>query len=216
MSSILQLLPMDALQLLPQSADDQIMNLSQSLPKNLAHELSHSPINLTPDTTLIYHCRRVAQEQCCSAVVLSIPDALVGTVWSVVHRFDNPHAYKCFLRSCNIIHGDGVNIGSLRKVKVISGLPAASSTERLDILDNERRVIGFSVLGGEHRLNNYQSVTTLHPTEDGKGTVVVESYVVDIPAGNSREETCDFVDTIVRCNLQSLAKITQKMAKNCT
>ncbi|KAF3774350.1 Abscisic acid receptor [Nymphaea thermarum] len=39
--------------------------------------------------------------------------------------------------------------------------------------------------------------------ENASGTVVVEPYVVDVPPGNTKEDTCVFVDTIVRCNLQS-------------
>ncbi|RVW27376.1 Abscisic acid receptor PYL5 [Vitis vinifera] len=60
-------------------------------------------------------------------------------------------------------------------------LPAANSTERLEILDDERHVLSFSVIGGDHRLSNYRSVTTLHPSPSSTGTVVLESYVVDIP-----------------------------------
>jgi abscisic acid receptor (PYR/PYL family) len=37
----------------------------------------------------------------------------------------------------------------------------------------------------------------------------MESYAVDIPPGNTKEDTCVFVDTIVRCNLQSLAQIAE-------
>lgn len=93
----------------------------------------------------------------------------------------------------------------------MSGLPADSSRERLDILDDERHVMSFSIVGGNHRLNNYRSVTTLHAMNEGNGTVVVESYVVDVPKGNTKEETCDFADTIVKCNLQSLAKIAEDL-----
>ncbi|OMO50014.1 Polyketide cyclase/dehydrase [Corchorus capsularis] len=164
-----------------------------------------------PDTVATYHIHTVATNQCCSAVVQSI-DAPVETVWSVVRRFDNPQAYKHFLKSCQVIVGDG-DVGTLREVHVISGLPAACSTERLDILDDERHVLSFSVVGGDHRLNNYRSVTTLHASPNGKGTVVVESFVVDIPPGNTRDETCTFVDTIVRCNLQSLAQMAENMAR---
>jgi abscisic acid receptor (PYR/PYL family) len=140
-------------------------------------------------------------------------DAPVSTVWSVVRRFDNPQAYKHFLKSCQVIDGDG-NVGTLREVHVVSGLPAESSTERLEILDDDRHVISFSVVGGDHRLRNYRSVTTLHAASSGgTGTVVVESYVVDVPPGNTKEETCVFVDTIVRWNLQSLAQIAENMAK---
>nr|GEW37631.1 abscisic acid receptor PYL4-like [Tanacetum cinerariifolium] len=78
-----------------------------------------------------------------------------------------------------------------------------------EILDDERYVLSFSVVGGDHRLNNYRSITTLHPTPIGNGAVVVESYVVDTPHGNTKEETFGFVDTIVKCNLQSLAKIVE-------
>lgn len=75
-------------------------------------------------------------------------------------------------------------------------------------------MIGFSVVGGDHRLSNYKSVTTLHSS--GTGTVVVESYEVDVPEENSKEDTCVFVDTIVRCNLQSLAKIAMSRSKAAT
>uniref|UniRef100_J3L5F3 Bet v I/Major latex protein domain-containing protein n=2 Tax=Oryza brachyantha TaxID=4533 RepID=J3L5F3_ORYBR len=43
-------------------------------------------------------------------------------------------------------------------------------------------------------------------------TVVVESYVVDVPPGNTKDETRMFVDTIVRCNLQSLARTVERLA----
>lgn len=111
-----------------------------------------------------------------------------------------------------MILGDG-HVGTLRKVDVVSGLPAGSSTERLEILDDDRYVMSFSVVGGDHRLHNYRSVTTLHASTDGVSTVVVESYVVDVPHENTKEETCVFVDTIVRCNLISLKQIAENLVK---
>lgn len=164
-----------------------------------------------PDSVVRHHTYAVGPNQCCSAVIQEIP-APVSTVWSIVRRFDNPQAYKHFVKSCQVIHGDG-NVGTLREVHVISGLPAANSTERLEILDDDRHVISFSVIGGNHRLSNYRSVTTLHRSARREGTVAVESYVVDVPAGNTREETCVFVDTIVKCNLQSLARIADDLAR---
>ncbi|KAJ4704350.1 Abscisic acid receptor like [Melia azedarach] len=164
-----------------------------------------------PDSVARFHTHALGPNQCCSSVVQQIA-APVATVWSVVRRFDNPQAYKHFVKSCHVINGDG-DVGTLREVHVISGLPAANSTERLEILDDERHVISFSVVGGDHRLANYKSVTTLHPSPAGNGTVVVESYVVDVPPGNTKEDTCVFVDTIVRCNLQSLAQIAENLAR---
>ncbi|GJU91859.1 abscisic acid receptor PYL4-like protein [Tanacetum coccineum] len=166
------------------------------------------PTNRIPDSIARYHTHPINQNQCCSAVTQQI-NAPLSTVWSIIRRFDNPQAYKNFVKSCNVVDGNGTDVGTLRQVHVISGLPAANSTERLEILDDERYVLSFSVVGGDHRLDNYRSVTTLHPTPTGNGTVVVESYVVDIPHGNTKEETFGFVDTIVKCNLQSLAKIVE-------
>jgi hypothetical protein len=47
---------------------------------------------------------------------------------------------------------DALRPGRLREVSVISGLPASTSTERLDLLDDASRVFGFSITGSEHRL----------------------------------------------------------------
>lgn len=46
----------------------------------------------------------------------------------------------------------------------------------------------------------------------GRKTVVIQSYVVDVPAGSSKEDTCLFANTIIGCNLRSLAKVTERMA----
>ncbi|KAJ0235221.1 Abscisic acid receptor PYL5 [Hirschfeldia incana] len=161
-----------------------------------------------PEHVAMHHTYDVGPDQCCSSVVKTI-HAPPESVWALLRRFDNPRAYKNFIRQCRIMQGDGLHAGDLREVMVVSGLPAVSSTERLEILDEERHVISFSVVGGDHRLENYRSVTTLHASDEG-GTVVVESYIVDVPPGNTEEETVSFVDTIVRCNLQSLARSTNR------
>ncbi|XP_073155456.1 abscisic acid receptor PYL12-like [Henckelia pumila] len=171
----------------------------------------HPAAAQVPDHVAVYHDHDAGANQCCSAVTRRI-SAPVSAVWSVVRRFDNPQAYKHFVKSCHVILGDG-GVGTLRQIRVISGLPAASSVERLEILDDERHVISFSMVGGDHRLANYRSVTTVSEAADGGGTVVVESYVVDVPEGNTKEETRVFVDTIVKCNLQSLAQMAEKSTR---
>lgn len=109
--------------------------------------------------------------------------------------------------------GDG-NVGSIREVNIVSGLPASNSTERLELLDDEKHVLSFRVLGGEHRLKNYKSTTSLNEFQkDGRTwTIVIESYVVDVPKGNTTEDTSMFVDTVVKCNLQSLAHVSERLA----
>ncbi|XP_042028929.1 abscisic acid receptor PYL4-like [Salvia splendens] len=197
----------------------QIIKPMSFLPQRSVRAKAPSPAPVCPAAAagaslpvdlLRHHTHAVAPEQCCSAAVQAI-DAPLEAVWSVVRRFDRPHEYKKFLKSCHVILGDGSAVGTLREVAVVSGLPAGTSTERLEILDDESHVIGFSVVGGDHRLRNYRSVTTVAAAAGGGGgTVVVESYVVDVPPGNTEEETRAFVDTIVKCNLQSLAEISRK------
>ncbi|KAB2072547.1 hypothetical protein ES319_A07G024100v1 [Gossypium barbadense] len=125
----------------------------------------------------------------------------------ITQRIDAPARtkYKHFIKSCNISAGDG-GVGSVREVTVVSGLPASTSTERLEILDDAKRILSFRVVGGEHRLRNYWSVTSVNEFHnEGKVyTIVLESYIVDIPEGNSGEDTKMFVDTVVKLNLQKL------------
>lgn len=161
-----------------------------------------------------FHTYRVGRGQCSSLLSQRI-HAPPDVVWSVVRRFDRPQTYKHFIKSCVVREGFQMTVGAARDVNVISGLPAATSTERLDILDDERRVTGFSIIGGEHRLRNYRSVTTVHGFErdDRIWTVVLESYVVDVPEGNTEEDTRLFADTVVKLNLQKLASVTEGMAR---
>lgn len=63
-------------------------------------------------------------------------------------------------------------------------------------------------------LQNYSSIMTVHPEIiDGRpGTLVIESFVVDVPEGNTKDETCYFVQALIRCNLKSLADVSERMA----
>jgi len=41
---------------------------------------------------------------------------------------------------------------------------------------------------------------------------VIESFVVDVPQGNTKDETCYFVEALIRCNLKSLADVSERLA----
>lgn len=49
------------------------------------------------------------------------------------------------------MQGD-LGIGSVREVNVKSGLPATTSTERLELLDDEEHILGIKIVDGDHRL----------------------------------------------------------------
>ncbi|KAG6497982.1 hypothetical protein ZIOFF_045888 [Zingiber officinale] len=137
---------------------------------------------------------------------------LLCQVWSLVRRFDQPQSYKPFVSRC-IMRGDFA-VGCLREVNVKSGLPATTSTERLEQLDDNEHILGIKIVGGDHRLQNYSSVLTVHPEilDGGQGTLVVESFIVDVPEGNTKDDTCFFVEALIKCNLKSLAVISERLA----
>lgn len=72
-------------------------------------------------------------------------------MWSLVRRFDQPQKYKPFVSRC-VMRGGELGIGSVREVNVKSGLPATTSTERLELLDDEEHILGVRIVGGDHRL----------------------------------------------------------------
>ncbi|XP_074591439.1 abscisic acid receptor PYL8-like [Curcuma longa] len=158
-----------------------------------------------------FHRHEPLENQCSSAVVNHIK-APVQLVWSLVRRFDQPQRYKPFVSRC-IMQGDFA-VGCLREVNVKSGLPATTSTERLEQLDDNEHILGIKIVGGDHRLQNYSSVLTVHPEilDGGQGTLVVESFIVDVPEGNTKDDTCFFVEALIKCNLKSLAVVSERLA----
>ncbi|GFQ06202.1 abscisic acid receptor pyl2 [Phtheirospermum japonicum] len=82
--------------------------------------------------------------------------------------------------------------------------------QMLEILHKERRVISLWVVYGKHRLKNYPSVMSVNGFVGGDGkayTVVLESYIVNIPEGNTGEYTMMFMDIVVKLNLQKLGMV---------
>lgn len=61
---------------------------------------------------------------------------------------------------------------------------------------------------------NYSSILSVHPEViDGRpGTLVIESFMVDVPDGNTKDETCYFVEALIKCNLKSLADVSERLA----
>ncbi|KAJ8444723.1 hypothetical protein Cgig2_030397 [Carnegiea gigantea] len=157
-----------------------------------------------------HHKHQVGPNQCSSALIKHIK-APPDLVWSLVRRFDQPQKYKPFVSRC-IVNGE-LKIGSVREVNVKSGLPATTSTERLELLDDDEHILGIRIVDGDHRLRNYSSIVTVHPEtiSERPGTLVIESFVVDVPEGNTKEETCYFVRALINCNLKSLADVSERM-----
>uniref|UniRef100_A0A1J3H395 Abscisic acid receptor PYL8 n=1 Tax=Noccaea caerulescens TaxID=107243 RepID=A0A1J3H395_NOCCA len=168
--------------------------------------------NLEREYIRRHHKHELLENQCSSTLVKHIK-APVHIVWSLVRRFDQPQKYKPFISRC-VVKGN-MEIGTVREVDVKSGLPATRSTERLELLDDNEHILSIRIVGGDHRLKNYSSIISLHPEtiEGGRvGTLVIESFVVDAPEGNTKDETCYFVEALIKCNLKSLADISERLA----
>ncbi|XP_074267347.1 abscisic acid receptor PYL12-like [Silene latifolia] len=148
----------------------------------------------------------------CSYTLEKTINAPLDLVWSIVRQFNNPKAYKIFIRSCSssTSASDG---GVYRNIAHVTGFPATTSVERLDELDDDMHVMVFSLVGGDQsrRLVNYQGVISLHVDERTKSTLVREKYTVDVAEGGDVEDVRVFVDTIVGLNLKSLARIAEGM-----
>ncbi|KAL8519453.1 hypothetical protein ACS0TY_010402 [Phlomoides rotata] len=96
-----------------------------------------------------HHKHEIKENQCTSFLIEHVK-APVHLVWSLVRRFDQPQKYKPFISRC--VSEGNLEIGSLREVDVKSGLPATTSTERLELLDDDQHILRFRIVGGDHRL----------------------------------------------------------------
>ena len=76
---------------------------------------------------------------------------MLSQVWELVRSFDRPQRYKPFVSRC-VVRGGELVIGSLRDVNVMTGLPATTSTERLERLDDDEHLLSVRFVDGDHRL----------------------------------------------------------------
>lgn len=152
----------------------------------------------------------------CEGRVTQIVNAPLSLVWSVIRQFDQPHVFKKLVHTCTMVSGSG-EIGSVRQVFFGSGLPGKTSVERLEKLDEEKHMIVYRVIGGDHKLVNFHVTTSLYEVvnvNENKKTFVVESYTVDIPEDSNEEDTCYFANTIIELNLKNLAIVVERMVDN--
>ncbi|KAF0932043.1 hypothetical protein E2562_007848 [Oryza meyeriana var. granulata] len=65
---------------------------------------------------------------------------------------------------------------------------------------------------GEQGLINYTSILIVHSEVRDRQprTLVIESFVVDVPEGNTKDDICYFVKNLLRCNLRTVADVSEK------
>ncbi|CAD6267551.1 unnamed protein product [Miscanthus lutarioriparius] len=120
----------------------------------------------------------------------------MAAVWSVVRRFDQPQTYKQFVRSCMLLVGDG----GVGKVRIMYGLPTASSHERLDILDDDSTRATSSASRSSVASTGSRTISPSPPSTRLllRPTPPPPSWK-DVAPGNTAEDTRVLVDTIIKC-----------------
>uniref|UniRef100_A0A803MDZ6 Bet v I/Major latex protein domain-containing protein n=1 Tax=Chenopodium quinoa TaxID=63459 RepID=A0A803MDZ6_CHEQI len=100
-------------------------------------------------------------------------------------------------------------VGTFRHITFVAEFPSTLSIERLDELNDEKHVMVFSVVGGDHscRIPNYRGTISLveecnEKSGGQKRTIVTEKYTVNVPEDSNEEETRYLVDTLVGFNSQ--------------
>lgn len=148
----------------------------------------------------------------CSFSIEQVINAPIEVVWSIVRQFDNPKAYRMFIGECSSTSTSNA-VGSFRHIAFVTDFPSTVSIERLDDLNEEKHVMVYSVVGGDHtcRLPNYQGMISVKEKCSGgqRRTIVTEKYTVYVPEDSNAEETRYLVDTLVGFNLKSLARIAE-------
>ncbi|CAI9767156.1 unnamed protein product [Fraxinus pennsylvanica] len=170
-------------------------------------------------TILRYHTFRSSSSNTCTSLTVQRIDAPATAVWPLYVLLKPLKTTNTSSKAVDwwAVAGDG-GVWSFSHVTVVFGLPASTSIERLEMVDDERFVPSFRVVGGEHRLKDYNSITSVNELlneEERAYTVVLESYVVEIAEGNTREDTRLLVDTIVKLNLQKLRDVAVAFVRGC-
>jgi abscisic acid receptor (PYR/PYL family) len=96
-------------------------------------------VQVTEKLTLLKYHRNIFQKTECGSTLIQKINAPVEVVWGILASFENPQSYSNFVKSCSLVSGDG-SPGSVREVKMISGLPVTTSIEKLEVLDKENHV----------------------------------------------------------------------------
>ncbi|XP_062112470.1 MLP-like protein 423 [Humulus lupulus] len=73
-------------------------------------------------------------------------------IWPSIRDFVNvyleafpPGTYK----NVEILEGDGTHPGSVRRLTYGEGAPVVTLTEKIEIIDDEKRIYGFSIMEGD-------------------------------------------------------------------
>eukprot|EP00897_Mesotaenium_endlicherianum_P009879 jgi/Mesen1/891/ME000115S00012 len=80
-------------------------------------------------------------------------------VWSYLSKFSRPQCWRSLVLHSEQVYGDvdDTQVGHMRKVTYISGLPGTWDQEMLHTFDEKRGLFGYTVFDGDFNMNAYDN-----------------------------------------------------------
>ncbi|XP_073135629.1 MLP-like protein 423 [Henckelia pumila] len=92
-------------------------------------------------------------------------------IWDFVKNFHIicSDAFPQVFDKVEVHEGDGSSTGTVRTIKYVTGIPVSNIKERLDLVDDEKKIISYTFLGGDISdiYKSFEATLVLIPKEDG-------------------------------------------------
>ncbi|KZV25353.1 MLP-like protein 423 [Dorcoceras hygrometricum] len=97
-------------------------------------------------------------------------------IWEAINDLPNfaPKAFPQVFDSIVVLEGDGNSMGTVRKIKYAQGSPIASVTEKLDVVDDEKKTIGYTFTDGDvfKFYKSFKATVVVSPMVKGDGALM--------------------------------------------
>jgi carbon monoxide dehydrogenase subunit G len=123
-------------------------------------------------------------------------EASADAVWGLVRDFGGVQRYSKEIQSCSV---EGEGVGAVRTLS----LGALTLQERLEVFDDARRRLSYSIVAGPLPLSDY--LATIQVSEDGDACRVEWSSTFE-PKGIAEAQAQGMVEGIYRSGLAGIRK----------
>ncbi|XP_075524045.1 MLP-like protein 423 [Primulina tabacum] len=97
-------------------------------------------------------------------------------IWESINDLPNfaPKAFPRVFASIVALEGDGNSAGTVRTINYAQGSPIASVTEKLDVVDNEKKIISYTFTGGDifKFYKSFKATVVVSPLEKDIGALI--------------------------------------------
>ncbi|KZV50665.1 MLP-like protein 423 [Dorcoceras hygrometricum] len=119
-------------------------------------------------------------------------------IWDFVKNFHLicHDAFPQFYDSVETLEGDGSSTGTVRIIRYVPGIPITNIKERLDLVDDENKIISYTFLDGDifQIYKSFEATLALDPKADGTTMKFYGKYEKAAGVKTFAESVQDFVD----------------------